>query len=44
MQAKAFSQGQLSLLEKPSPQLLQLPDPYDSDQNTSLRLHDCHFI
>jgi len=40
MQAQAFLHGQLDLLQKPSPELLALPDPYDPTQNSPYRLHD----
>ena len=40
MMTHAFAHGQLSLLQKPSPSLLALPDPYDARQNEGLRLHD----
>jgi peptidoglycan/LPS O-acetylase OafA/YrhL len=38
--AQAFAHGQTSLLEKPAPQLLAMPDPYDPEQNDAWRLHD----
>lgn len=40
MMTHAFEHGQLALLQKPSPALLALPDPYDARQNEGLRLHD----
>ena len=40
MQLDAFQAGQLSLLVKPSPALLALPDPYDPDHNRGSRLLD----
>ena len=36
----AFLAGQTSLLEGPSPELLSLPDPYDSAANQPYRKHD----
>jgi DNA-binding transcriptional regulator of glucitol operon len=38
--ADGFLHGQLSLLVKPPPQLLALPDPYDSKANAPYRWHD----
>ena len=38
--ADSFLTGSLSLLEKPSPELLALADPYDPQQNGPYRLHD----
>jgi hypothetical protein len=38
--ADSFLAGQLSLLLKPPPALVQLPNPYDPQVNSSLRLHD----
>jgi hypothetical protein len=38
--ADSFLAGSLSLLEKPSPELLALADPYDPQQNGPYRLHD----
>jgi 4-amino-4-deoxy-L-arabinose transferase-like glycosyltransferase len=38
--ADAFLHGQLSLLDKPAPQLLALPDPYDPAANVPYRTHD----
>jgi hypothetical protein len=32
--------GQLSLLKKPCPELLALPDPYDPKENEKYRMHD----
>ena len=40
MMTHAFAHGQLALLQKPSPALLALPNPYDARQNEGLRLHD----
>jgi hypothetical protein len=40
LMAKSFLAGQLNLLIDPSPELLALPDPYDSVQNQRYRLHD----
>jgi 4-amino-4-deoxy-L-arabinose transferase-like glycosyltransferase len=40
MLADAFVHGQTSLLVKPKPELLALPDPYDPTQNGIYRLHD----
>ena len=40
LQAQAFLHGQLDLLEKPSPALLALDDPYDPAQNADVRLGD----
>ena len=40
MLADAFMTGQTSLLIKPSPELLQLADPYDPIQNIHVRLGD----
>lgn len=40
MMTHAFAHGQLALLQRPSPALLALPDPYDARQNAGLRLHD----
>jgi hypothetical protein len=41
LQADAFREGQVSLLVKPSPQLLALPDPYDGAKSAfAFRLHD----
>jgi hypothetical protein len=36
----AYLAGQTSLLVKPSPELLALPDPYDHIANAKYRLHD----
>jgi hypothetical protein len=38
--AEAFLHGQVSLLVKPSPQLLALPDPYDPYANIRYKIHD----
>lgn len=38
--ADGFLAGQLSLTVEPRPELLQLADPYDPDQNQPYRLHD----
>ncbi len=38
--ADGFLAGQLSLPVEPKPELLQLPDPYDPDQNQPYRMHD----
>ncbi len=38
--AQAFARGQTSLLIKPDPRLLALPDPYDFNANEPFRLHD----
>jgi hypothetical protein len=40
MLSKAFSRGQLNLVEAPSQSLLKLPDPYDPLQNKGLRVQD----
>lgn len=37
---ESFLSGHLNLLVSPSPELLQLADPYDPSQNSHLRLHD----
>lgn len=37
---ESFLSGHLNLLVSPSPELLQLADPYDPTQNIHLRLHD----
>ncbi|WP_131782424.1 hypothetical protein [Legionella gresilensis] len=37
---QSFLAGHLELLVQPSPELLNLPDPYDPVQNYHLRLHD----
>ena len=39
-QAQGFLHRQLSLIERPSAQLLALADPYDPNTNLHLRLHD----
>ena len=38
--ADAFGAGQTSLLVKPAPEMLALPDPYDPEANANYRLHD----
>lgn len=38
--AEAFRHGQLSLLNKPKPELLALPDPYVPELNRPYRMHD----
>ncbi len=38
--ADTFLAGRLSLLVKPKPELLALPDPYDPAQNKNWKLHD----
>ncbi|NDC43313.1 MAG: hypothetical protein EBZ77_17485, partial [Chitinophagia bacterium] len=40
MLAEAFSHGQVSLLQRPSAELLALPDPYDPAMNAGLKIHD----
>jgi hypothetical protein len=40
MLADAFLHGQTSLLVKPDPNLLALPDPYDPQANAKYRMHD----
>ncbi|WP_019217529.1 hypothetical protein [Legionella tunisiensis] len=37
---ESFLSGHLNLLVSPSPELLQLADPYDPIQNSHFRLHD----
>src|SRR5262249_45720730 len=37
---EAFLHGQTSLLERPKPELLALPNPYDCEANIRYRLHD----
>src|SRR5262249_45010424 len=37
---EAFLHGQTSLLERPAPELLALPNPYDCEANRPYRLHD----
>ena len=38
--ADGFARGQASLVERPDPRLLALPDPYDPRANRDVRLHD----
>src|SRR5687767_4877360 len=40
MMAEAFLAGQTSLLIRPAPELLALPDPYDPQANAPYRVHD----
>lgn len=39
-QAQGFVNGQLSIVERPKPELLAVPDPYDPAQNTGKKIHD----
>lgn len=40
LMADSFLAGKLSLLLKPHPALVQLPNPYEPNANSSVRLHD----
>jgi hypothetical protein len=40
MLTDAFLRGRLSLVQEPSKELLNLPDPYDPSLNEGLRMHD----
>ncbi len=40
--AESFLAGQVSLLIRPDPRLLQLPNPYDPKQNWVFRYHSMH--